>query len=134
MKKVTKKQLVEKGQLIGIELPMKLTLAQMIEKIEAKEKELAVIVPEPKKMAKDDIVVLNEKVSDCGCSYVYPKTIAKLLETNGKGFRKNNIRFCNSGCTVWVSDNAIRSLTEAEAKYAENRFSNATSYIYATVD
>ena len=136
MKKLTKAELIERGKALGLDLTMKMTAVQMTEAIAG-----AVVsdVPEkeaekPKELAVGSLVVTVNRVADCECSYIYPKTIAKILQNDKSGHKPLNVRFCNNGCTVWVEKHDVRALTADEELYAAARFSNANNYKYATVD
>ena len=141
MKKQTKTELIEKGKTLGLNLTMKMTAAEMAESIATAvinlptapaEKE---VLPEkPKELVIGELAATVNRISDCGCSYVLPKTIVKLIDDDKGPHKPLHVRFCNSGCTVWVYRHDVRPLTEEEAAYAAVRFSNATGYRYATVD
>lgn len=130
---LTKAQLIETGKELSLNLNMKMLKKDMLKAIEAEQTKSKKNCKKKKEIEAGDLVVLINKVSECGCSYVYPKTIAKVLRKENK-LRAFNIRFCNSGCIIWVTKEDLRMLTKEEAVYAEKRFSNATAYRYATVD
>jgi len=134
MKKETKNQLIEQGNLIGLKLSLKMTWQQLKDAVEAKKQEIEAKKDIKKDIPIESLIVVVNRVSNCGCSYVDPGTIAKLMRRNTGDRHPNNIKFCQNGCDVWVKDEDIRQLTDLEAAYAAERFSNAVSYRYARVD
>ena len=125
MEKLTNAQLIALAKEKGIELNSKMLKAKMIEIIRN---------AEAKEFKVGELTVLLEQVTDCGCSYVPPKTIVKILRIAKGNKYPIQILFCNRSWAIWVGEEKLRKLNEQEHEYAAVRFNNATPYKYATVD